>query len=63
MISLLIQYANVSIESIDSTRLSLLALDTILLTSFANTLCFLLPNVSFDFSINLSFFMNLCNFL
>ena len=54
--SLLVSYAYVSIESIDSILLSSLALNAILLTSSINTLCFSFLNLPYDFNINLLFF-------
>ena len=56
--SLLVLYAYASIESINCTFLSLLALIAILLMSSVNTLCLLLVNFCRDFHINLLSFMN-----
>ena len=59
--SLLVPCVYVSIESIDYILLLLLALETILLTSSVNTLCFSLLNICCYFNINL-FFMNYSRF-
>ena len=56
--SLLLPYADVSTESIDSILLSSLPLNAILLTSSVNTLCFSLLSLCYDFNTNFFCFTN-----
>ena len=58
IISLLVPYEYVSIDSIDCILLSLLALNVILPTFSVNTLCFLLSNFCYHFNSSILFFMN-----
>ena len=60
--SLLVPYAYVSIESIDSILLSSLALNAILLTSSVNALFFSLLNLPCDHSISLLILSNSLSF-
>ena len=52
IMSMIVLFACISIEPVDSIILLSLAVNAVLLTSLVNTLCFSLLNVSCDFIIN-----------
>ena len=60
--SLIVPDVYASIESINYTILSSLALNAIFLASSVNTLCLSILNLYYDFNINLLFFMNSLRF-